>query len=184
MTASKLIILDRDGIINQDSLHYIKSPDEFIMFADSAQAIARLTAAGYRVAVATNQSGVSRGLYDEAQLAAIHEKMCASVLAAGGRIDVVEYCPHMPDSGCPCRKPKPGLLLKIARHFDCSLTNVPFVGDRVTDIKAAEAAGAIPIMVLSSMTNQVTLVNYPQVPVYESLAAYVDDLLNLTSFQT
>ncbi len=174
---TKLIILDRDGIINQDSLQYIKSADEFILFPDSAQAIAHLTAAGYRVAVATNQSGVSRGFYDEAQLAAIHDKMCAGVRAVGGCIDWVVYCPHMPDSGCLCRKPKPGLLFNIAKHFDCSLKNVPFVGDRVTDIKAAVAAGATPIMVLSSMTNRTILVDYPHVPVYKSLAAYVDVLL-------
>ncbi len=175
---TKLIILDRDGIINQDSQGYIKSPDEFILFPDSAQAIARLNAADYRVAVATNQSGVSRGLYDEAQLAAIHDKMRVSVRAVGGCIDWVVYCSHMPDSGCLCRKPKPGLLFNIAKHFHCSLKHVPFVGDRVTDIMAAEAAGATPIMVLSSMTNSATLIDYPHVPVYESLAAYVDALLS------
>ena len=176
-TDSKLIILDRDGIINQDSLHYIKSPDEFILLPDSVQAIARLNAAGYRVAVATNQSGIARGLYDVAQLTAIHDKMLAGVHAAGGHIDAIEYCPHMPDSGCPCRKPKPGLLLNIAKRLDCSLMNVPFVGDRVSDIQAAEAVGAKPIMVLSSMTNNLALADFPYVPVFNSLADYVDDLL-------
>lgn len=176
-TDTKLIILDRDGIINQDSLHYIKSPDEFILLPGSAQAIARLNAAGYRIAVATNQSGVARGLYDLAQLAAIHEKMLAGVQAAGGRIDVIEYCPHMPDSGCPCRKPQPGLLNNIAKRLGCSLMNVPFVGDRVSDIQAAEAVGAQPIMILSSMTDKMILATYPHVPVFNSLADYVDDLL-------
>lgn len=174
---TKLIILDRDGIINQDSLEYIKSPEEFIFFPKSANAIARLNAAGFHVAVATNQSGVARGLYSEAQLTAIHDKMLAGVRAAGGCIDIVEYCPHMPDSGCACRKPKPGMLYAIAKHVGCSLLNVPFVGDRVTDIKAAEAAGAIPIMVLSSMTNREALAAYPNVPVFASLADYVDSLL-------
>lgn len=176
-TDFKLIILDRDGIINQDSLEYIKSPDEFILLPASADAIARLNAAGYRVAVATNQSGVARGLYSLADLAAIHEKMRHGVAAAGGHIDVIEYCPHMPDSGCSCRKPKPGLLERIAKRFDCSLINVPFVGDRLSDIQAAELVGAKPIMVLSSMTDQVALAAYPHVPVFHSLADYVDSLL-------
>ncbi len=174
---TKLIILDRDGIINQDSLHYIKSPDEFIVFPSSMHAIARLTTAGYRVAVATNQSGIARGYYDDVILAAIHEKMLAGVHEAGGHIDAVMYCPHMPDAGCPCRKPRPGLLYMIAERFNCSLINVPFVGDRVSDIQAAEAAGAKPIMVLSSMTCHVDLKDYPNVPVYGSLADYVDELL-------
>ena len=174
---NRLIMLDRDGIINQDSLHYIKSPDEFILLPDSCEAIARLSHAGFRVAVATNQSGISRGFYDEAQLAAIHAKMMASVQAVGGSIDFVTHCPHMPDAGCLCRKPQPGMLLAIARHFDCSLTNVPFIGDRVSDIQAAEAAGASPMMVLSPMTDRVGLASYPHVPVFKSLTECVDVLL-------
>lgn len=174
---NKLIILDRDGIINQDSMHYIKSPDEFVLIPGSVQAIARLTAAGFRIGVATNQSGVARGYYDEATLMLIHEKMTSSARDAGGCIDHVVYCPHMPDSGCACRKPKPGLLHKIANHFGCSLNGVPFVGDRVSDIQAAEAVGAKPIMVLSSMTDRDRLAAYPNVPRFKSLADYVDELL-------
>ena len=177
MSTSPLIILDRDGIINEDSLNYIKSPDEFILLPSSAQAIARLNAAGYRVAVATNQSGIARGLYTAAQLDAIHAKMLAGIQAVGGRIDAIEYCPHMPDSGCPCRKPKPALLHNIAKRLDCSLINTPFVGDRVSDIQAAEAVGAQPILVLSSMTDQEALAPYGYVPVFSSLAEYVDALL-------
>ena len=174
---SKLIILDRDGVINQDSLHYIKSPDEFLLLPGSCEAIARLSGAGYRVAVATNQSGIARGYYDEAQLAAIHAKMRLYVEAAGGSIDYICHCPHMPEAGCICRKPKPGLLLAIARHFDCSLENVPFVGDRVSDIQAAQAAGAVPMMVLSPMTDRVGFESYPDVLVFSSLALCVDALL-------
>lgn len=174
---TKLIILDRDGVINQDSLQYIKSPDEFVLLPGSVEAIARLTAAGFKVAVATNQSGIARGYYNAAQLAAIHGKMCAAVEVAGGHIDAIEYCSHMPDSGCNNRKPAPGLLLRIAKRFDCLLTDVPFVGDRISDIQAAIAAGAKPIMVLSTMTDRVGLMTYPDVPVYDSLAQYVDDLL-------
>lgn len=175
---TKLVILDRDGIINQDSLHYIKSPDEFILLPTSVQAIARLTAAGYQIAVATNQSGIARGLYDKAQLDAIHAKMLAGVERAGGRIDVIEYCPHMPDAGCACRKPEPGLLLNIAQRLNCSLLQVPFVGDRISDIQAAEAVGAKPIMVLSSMTDHRAIKEYSHVPVFHSLADYVQELLS------
>lgn len=174
---NKLILLDRDGIINYDSLQYIKSPDEFILLPGSADAIARLTRAGFRVAVATNQSGVARKLYDETQLAAIHDKMLTSVAAVGGVIDAVTYCPHMPEWNCSCRKPMPGLLYELAAHFDCSLSQVPFVGDRVSDIQAALAAGAQPIMVLSPMTDLIALAAYPNVPVFQSLAEYVDELL-------
>jgi len=174
---SKLIILDRDGVINHDSLHYIKSPGEYILLPGSCEAIARLSRAGYRVAVATNQSGVARGFYDETQLAAIHAKMLAAVNAAGGAIDFILHCPHMPEAGCLCRKPQPGMLQAIARHFNTTLENVPFVGDRVSDIQAAQAAGATPFLILSPMTDRVALDAYPEVPVFDSLAQFVDMLL-------
>ncbi len=174
---NKVIILDRDGVINRDSMHYIKSPDEFVLLPGSALAIARLNTAGYRVGVATNQSGISRGFYDVVQLGAIHEKMRALVQQAGGFIDIIEYCPHMPDTGCTCRKPEPGMLLAIATCFKCSLIDVPFVGDRVSDIQAAIAVGAKPIMVLSQMTDQIGLAGYPDVPVFTSLSDYVDKFL-------
>lgn len=173
----KLIILDRDGVINQDSLHYIKSPDECLLLPGSCEAIARLTAAGYRIAVATNQSGIARGYYDAAQLAAIHEKILTHVKEAGGCIDYVIYCPHMPDAGCACRKPQPGMLLAVSKHFHYPLANVPFIGDRVSDIQAAEAAGALPMVVLSPMTDRVSLAAYPHVPIFTSLAQCVDQLL-------
>ena len=176
---SKLIILDRDGVINQDSLHYIKSPDELILIPGSCEAIARLTAAGYRVAVATNQSGVARGYYDEQQLAAINKKMKACVQAAGGHIDFVIYCPHMPDSGCDCRKPQPGMLLTIAKQFNHPLSDVFFIGDRVSDIQTAEAAGAKPMMVFSPMTDRVSLAKYPHVPLFNSLADCVNAILSV-----
>ena len=129
------------------------------------------------MAVATNQSGIARGLYDEAQLTAIHEKMIASVRAAGGCIDFITYCPHMPEAKCACRKPQPGMLFAIAKHFGCSLDKVPFIGDRVSDIQAADAAGATPLMVLSSMTDRAGFAAYPHVPVFTSLSDCVDDLL-------
>lgn len=175
---TQLILLDRDGIINQDSLHYIKSVEEFIPIPDSIQAIAQLSKAGYTIGVATNQSGVSRGFYTEDELAAIHLKMIQTIESVGGRIDAIEYCIHLPSEHCFCRKPEPGMLLNLAKKFNCSLDNVPFVGDRVSDIEAAYAAGASPVMVLSSMTDLAGLKAYPEVPVYQSLAHYVDHLLS------
>lgn len=171
------IILDRDGVINQDSLHYIKSVEEFIPITSSIEAIAALTAAGYKIGVATNQSGVSRGFYTEAVLKDIHDKMLRIVRAAGGDIAAVEYCIHLPAEHCSCRKPAPGMLYALAKKLHCTLKDVPFVGDRVSDIQAALAVGATPVMVLSSMTDMSFLKAYPDVPVYNSLFDYVNVLL-------
>ncbi|MFI4919510.1 MAG: D-glycero-beta-D-manno-heptose 1,7-bisphosphate 7-phosphatase [Legionellales bacterium] len=175
--AFKLILLDRDGVINRDSTNYIKSVDEFILIPESLLAIARLTASGYTIGVATNQSGVSRGYYTEEELVAIHNKMLQMVRSVGGQIEAIEYCTHLPTDNCSCRKPQPGMLNALAQRFDCSLHNVPFVGDRLSDVQAALAVGAKPIMVLSSMTDLIELQAYPHVPVYNSLAEYVDKLL-------
>lgn len=178
---TRLIILDRDGVINQDSLHYIKSEDEFILIPGAVEAIVRLNNAGYKIGIATNQSGVSRGLYTETQLRAIHDKMIQSIQKAGGQIDAIEYCVHLPEERCLCRKPQPGMLYALAKRFDCSLKHVPFVGDRVSDIQAALAVGADPVMVLSTMTDRDGLKAYPEVPVFHSLAEYVDQLLLVQS---
>jgi D-glycero-D-manno-heptose 1,7-bisphosphate phosphatase len=174
---NKLIILDRDGVINQDSLEYIKSPDEFLFLPGSIQAIVRLNQAGYTVAVATNQSGIARGLYDEDILAAIHDKMHRHIEAAGGDIAVTAHCPHMPDAGCACRKPQPGMLHMISKKLGQSLRHAIMVGDRITDILVAKAAGVRPMLVLSPMTNHTQLVNFSDVPQFTSLAACVDDIL-------
>jgi D-glycero-D-manno-heptose 1,7-bisphosphate phosphatase len=127
--------------------------------------------------MATNQSGVTRGLYTEATLLAIHQKMQRELDKVGARIDAIEYCIHLPDAGCPCRKPQPGMLLALGQKLGVSLQGVFFVGDRITDIEAALAAGAIPVIILSPMTDQSLLKDYPEVPVYASLGAFVDDLL-------
>ena len=145
----KLVILDRDGVINHDSPSYIKSPNEWKPIARSLDAIARLTQADYRVVVATNQSGVGRGLFDMATLNAIHDKMHRAVGQAGGRIDAVFYCPHPMEANCGCRKPKPGLLEDISRRFNTSLQDVPCIGDQLRDLQAAVAVGAQPILVLT-----------------------------------
>lgn len=144
-----LVILDRDGVINRDSPEFIKSPDEWLPLPGSMEAIARLTAAGARVAVATNQSGVGRGLFDQRSLDAIHQKMCGEAARNGGKIDLVVACPHVPPDRCDCRKPGPGLLHQIARHFGVTLTDVPCIGDSSRDLEAAISVDARPILVLT-----------------------------------
>lgn len=143
-----LIILDRDGVINEDSDEYIKNTEEWLPIAGSLEAIAHFNHAGYNVAVATNQSGIARGLYDVETLHDMHEKMSSMLDAIGGRIDAVFYCPHLPATHCACRKPKPGMLLEIAKRFKYdSLDGVYFVGDTYRDVEAARAAGATPVLV-------------------------------------
>ncbi|MCU0803611.1 MAG: D-glycero-beta-D-manno-heptose 1,7-bisphosphate 7-phosphatase [Burkholderiales bacterium] len=145
----KLVILDRDGVINFDSDQFVKSPEEWRPIPGSLEAVARLTQAGFRVVVATNQSGVGRGLFDMATLSAIHDKMHRAVNQAGGRIDAVFYCPHAADSTCACRKPSPGMLVDIAERFNTALDGVPTVGDSLRDLQAAVAVRARPILVLT-----------------------------------
>jgi D-glycero-D-manno-heptose 1,7-bisphosphate phosphatase len=145
----KLVILDRDGTINQDSDQYIKSPAEWKPIPGSLEAIARLTQGGWRIAVATNQSGIARGLFDMSTLNAIHAEMHRAVGQAGGRIDAIFFCPHAADSNCECRKPKPGLLREIGSRFGVELDGVPMIGDSLRDVAAAAAAGAQPWLVLT-----------------------------------
>src|SRR5687767_1607840 len=145
----KLVILDRDGVINFDSADYIKSPEEWKPIPGSLEAIARLTQAGYQVVLATNQSGVGRGLLEMATLNAIHDKMHRAVGQAGGRIDAIFYCPHGYEENCDCRKPKPGLLEEVGRRFNTDLRDVAFIGDAVRDLQAAVGAGAQPVLVLT-----------------------------------
>ena len=145
----KLVILDRDGTINQDSDQYIKSPAEWKPIKGSLEAIARLTQNGYRVVVATNQSGIARGLFDMSTLNAIHIEMHRAVGQAGGRIDAIFFCPHAADSNCECRKPKPGLLREISARMGVELAGVPMIGDSLRDVEAAAAVGAKPWLVLT-----------------------------------
>jgi D-glycero-D-manno-heptose 1,7-bisphosphate phosphatase len=145
----KLAILDRDGVINFDSEHYIKSPAEWRPIPGSIEAIARLNQNGYRVAVATNQSGIGRGLFDMATLNAINDKMMEMVFRAGGRIDALFFCPHTAAEECSCRKPRTGMLEEIAARFHTDLKGVPAIGDSLKDLQAAEAVLAQPILVLT-----------------------------------
>jgi D-glycero-D-manno-heptose 1,7-bisphosphate phosphatase len=145
----KLAILDRDGVINFDSDHYIKSPSEWRPIPGSIEAIARLNQHGYRVAVATNQSGIGRGLFDMATLNAINDKMMEMVFRQGGRIDALFFCPHTAVEQCSCRKPRTGMLEEIAARFHTELKGVPSIGDSLKDLQAAESVGAQPILVLT-----------------------------------
>ena len=175
----RLIILDRDGVINHDSENYIKSPDEWQPIAGSIEAIARLSQAAYRIVVATNQAGIARGLFDLDALMSMHDKMHCLVNAAGGEIDAVVFCPHGPEDGCDCRKPKPGMLLDIARRLMVDLTDVPYVGDSLRDLQAARAVGARPILVRTGNGTR-TLARLPEfgeVEVYDNLAAYANAVL-------
>ncbi len=145
----KLVILDRDGVINRDSANFIKSPNEWVALHGSLDAIALLNQSGYRVAVATNQSGISRGLFDMATLNSIHEKMNRELAAVGGRIDAIFYCPHAADDHCRCRKPDVAMVEDIAKRFAVELHGVPAVGDALRDLQAFAAVGCQPILVLS-----------------------------------
>lgn len=175
----KLIVLDRDGVINEDSDAYIKSPEEFIPIPGSLEAIARLTQAGWRVVVATNQSGVARGYYDLAALQRIHDKLYRLLTPLGGQIEAIFYCPHGPDDHCDCRKPKPGLFLDIEARLQLSLHGVPAIGDSLRDLEAAQAVGAAPMLVRTGKGER-TLAKgkgLDGIPVYADLAAAVDELL-------
>ncbi len=145
----RLIVLDRDGVINVDSANFIKSPDEWRPIPGSLEAISRLNHAGFRVVVATNQSGIGRGLFDMATLNAIHEKMHKALGLAGGRVDALFYCPHAADAMCECRKPKTGMLAEIGQRFGIDMAGVPCIGDSLRDLLAAEAVGAQPMLVLT-----------------------------------
>ncbi|WP_322996651.1 D-glycero-beta-D-manno-heptose 1,7-bisphosphate 7-phosphatase [Castellaniella sp.] len=182
----KLIILDRDGVINQDSDDYIKSPDEWEAIPGSLEAIGRLSQAGWRVVVATNQSGLARGLFSMETLGAIHQRMLQAVSAAGGQIDAIFFCPHKPDENCDCRKPKPGMLHDIARRLDVRLEGIPFVGDTLRDLQAGATVGCAPWLVLTGKGRKTweTSGTCGELPagteVRDDLAAVVDALLKVS----
>jgi D-glycero-D-manno-heptose 1,7-bisphosphate phosphatase len=175
----KLIVLDRDGVINRDSEQFIKSPEEWRAIPGSLEAIARLNQAGYRVVVATNQSGVGRGLFGMTTLTTIHEKMFKALGQFGGRIDAVFYCPHAADSNCDCRKPKPGMLVQIGSRFGVEMKDVPVIGDGLRDLQAAHAVGARPVLVLTGKGEKTLAAGNlpPETVVYPDLAFAVSALL-------
>jgi D-glycero-D-manno-heptose 1,7-bisphosphate phosphatase len=174
-----LIILDRDGVINEDSPEYIKRPEEWFPILGSLEAMARLTQAGHTIAIATNQSGIGRGYYDLAALAAIHAKMLSALKSHGGQVDCVCFCPHRPEDECQCRKPKPGLFQQIGQLLQADLHQAIAVGDSVRDLQAAHAVGCTLIGVKTG--NGASLVEASSIlplTLYADLAAWVDVYLS------
>ena len=175
-----LIILDRDGVINYDSVDYIKSPQEWRPIPGSLEAIARLHRAGYRVVVATNQSGIGRGLLSMDTLAAIHTRMLEAVRKQGGEIDAIFFCPHTPEDRCDCRKPAPGLLKEIAKRLQMDLVGVYVIGDAERDVLAARQVMALPVLVRTGKGAQTLKQSkaLDDVLVFDDLAAFVEALLS------
>lgn len=174
------IILDRDGVINYDSDEYIKSPDEWLPIPGSLDAIAQLNRSGFRVLIATNQSGIARGFYDVTMLDLIHERFVQELASVGGCIEGIFFCPHHPEDECACRKPKPGLLYQIQETYSLDLTETFFIGDSWGDVKAAQLAGCMPILVLSGK-GQKTIETYPElmtIPNFPDLARAVPYVLS------
>lgn len=181
MADGPLVMIDRDGVINEDSTEFVKSVAEWRPIAGSLEAIAALHRAGWRVAVVTNQSGVGRGLYDAATLARIHEHMRERVRAAGGELAGVYYCPHVPEDHCACRKPQPGMFRQLERELGVAVAGAPYIGDRLSDVEAAEAVGARPLLVRTgSGAATEALLGPRRVAVFDDLAAAARSLLGAT----
>lgn len=176
----QLIILDRDGVINQDSDAFIKSPDEWIPIPGSLEAISKLHQAGYHIVVASNQSGIARGLLDMETLNQIHDKMQRALAQLGGRIDAIFFCPHGPDDACDCRKPAPGLFQQIRQRLNMDLQDVYAVGDSLRDLQAAQQAGAMPVLVRTGkgMRTLAAGEGLEGIPVFDNLALFVEHLLD------
>jgi len=175
----KLLILDRDGVINQDSDAYIKSLEEWIPIPGSIEAIAQLSQAGWTVAIATNQSGIARGYYSLATLDAMHARLRELVGGLGGEVGLIVYCPHGPDEGCDCRKPKPGMLRQIAGHYGVELSGVWFVGDSPGDLEAAKAVDAQPVLVRTGKGEKTLAKGVPpDTLVFDDLATLARELIH------
>ena len=176
----KLIILDRDGVINEDT-NYIKSPEEWLPIPGSLEAIRDFNHAGFKVVVATNQSGIARGYFTESDLQDIHATMQSALAQLDARIDGIFYCPHGPDENCSCRKPRPGLFERIAQTYAVSLQNVMAVGDSLRDLQAAKAAGATPILVLTGKGQKTWQQHHSEidgVASYENLSSFSQHFLS------
>ncbi len=177
----KIVVLDRDGVINKDSDEYIKSDEEFIPIEGSIDSIARLSQAGFKVTLATNQSGLARNLFDEDALSAVHHKLCSMVTDTGGKIDGIFYCPHLPGENCKCRKPETGLLQQIENKFACSLAGSFFVGDSFKDIETALRFACKPILVRTGRgritEGKVRREQSLDIPTFDNLASAVSQIL-------
>ena len=184
MNAVKLIILDRDGTVNEDRDDYVKSPDEWVPIPGSLEAVARLNHAGWHTVIATNQSGLGRGLFDMAALNAMHLKMNQQLAGLGGRIDAVFFCPHAPDEGCSCRKPAPGLIELIGERYGVHLEEVPVVGDSLRDLQAGQALGCPLHLVRTGKSAHLDAMQIvqmrelvPDMQVHADLAAFAESLI-------
>lgn len=175
----ELVILDRDGVINQDSSKYIRSPEEWIPIPGSLDAISRLNRAGYRVVIASNQSGIARRLFDIDTLNRIHETMHRQLAEVGGHVDAIFICPCLPKDNCECRKPKPGMLLEISERLRTPLEKVAYIGDKLIDVQAARAAGARPFLVKTGYGKKTlkSKETFDDVAVFENLAEAADTLI-------
>jgi D-glycero-D-manno-heptose 1,7-bisphosphate phosphatase len=177
----KLIILDRDGVINHDSDEYIKSPQEWIPIDGSLEAIARLNHADYHVVIATNQSGIARKLFSMDTLVDMHNKMYRLAEEVGAHIDAVFFCPHAPRDDCDCRKPKPGMLIDIAKRYNANFSDIKMIGDSLRDLQATAAVNANPILVRTGkgakFEHTLGEAGLGAVPVYDNLSAAVDAIL-------
>ncbi len=175
------VILDRDGVINYDSAHYIKSPEEWQPIPGSLEAIAKLNRGGFCVLIATNQSGVARGFYDHDVLKKIHEKLTAELESLGGSIEEIFYCPHHPEDNCNCRKPKPGMLQKIQAKYQLDFKDVFYIGDSIVDMQVAITMNCKPILVLTG-NGKKTLENHPDlipsIHYFADLSEAVDAILS------
>ena len=184
MHAVKLVILGRDGILNQFRENHVTAPEEWQPVPGALEAVARLNHAGWHVVVATNQSGIGRGMIDMAAVNAVHAYINQQLMAQGGRVDAVFFCPHTPEEGCDCRKPRPGLIRDIGQRYGMDLAHVPMVGDTLRDLQAAQQAGCPAHLVLSGRAAQLSpaqvqemLAQAPGAQVHDSLSAFVDHLL-------
>jgi D-glycero-D-manno-heptose 1,7-bisphosphate phosphatase len=181
----RLVVLDRDGVINRDSDDYIKSPDEWEPIPGSLEAIARLCRDDYKVVIATNQSGVGRGMFSMDTLNKIHVRMLEAVREKGGEIEAVFFCPHTPEDRCSCRKPRPGMLLEIQERLKASLAGVPMVGDALRDVEAAQAVNGLPVLLrtgkgsrtIDALSAEEVRDRLMHVPIFDDLSAFVDALL-------
>jgi len=173
----KLVLLDRDGVINQENPDQIRNPDDWLPIEGSLEAITKLNQLGYRVVIVSNQSGIGLGLFTVDELHAIHQKMHDALSKLGGHVDAVLYCPHASVDECNCRKPRPGLLHDVAKRLNMELVNVPVVGDSLRDLQAAMAVGAQPVLVRTGK-GQLTLEENPalaqQIQIFDDLASFVE----------
>ena len=177
LQSKKMVILDRDGVINYDSDEFIKSPEEWRPIPGSLSAIKKLNDAGIIVTVASNQSGVGRGLFSEMTLQLIHKKFTDLLAELGGNIDQIEYCPHEPEVDCECRKPKAGMINKLLKQFKIDPKDAVVVGDAFRDLQAGQTAGCDVVLVKTGKGELTLAKNEITVPVFADLRSIVDEMV-------